>query len=92
MLSAAPAPVCDAAFAPVICAPTAEAGAHDGGGGDSGVAPRFPVSGTDRGWAFAHVALLSLWLFGPAIPRSALGLPGRGRSVRTGRTQEQKLA
>ena len=37
-----------------------EAGAHDGGGGDSRVTPGFPTSGMDRGWAFAHLALLSL--------------------------------
>src|SRR6266568_2922666 len=65
-----------------------EAGADDGGGGDGRVTPGFPVSGTDRGWAFAHLALLSLLAECTGEPPT--GLRGRGAGARE-RTQEQKL-
>ena len=32
--------------------------ALDGSGADDRVTPGLPMSGTDRGWAFAHLALL----------------------------------
>ena len=47
------------------------------------------MSGTDRGWAFAHLALLSLLAECSGEPPT--GLRGRGAGAR-GRTQEQKLA
>ena len=71
-----------------------QAGAHDGGGGDGRVTPGFPTSGTDRGWAFAHLALLSLLAECPGGPPQGSGVAApvragapRSKSWHNGMTQ-----